>query len=217
VKRPEKPEYGFATVFETLSETIFPAPAALPAPWTSRRRFPDPVARFREALEAAHGEVRVVETLDEALSEVAELLEEIGAEVVVADSEAPLERFSLGAGRQVARVSTHNADPEAWRDLCARADAGVTSAEALLAETGSLVVSSGPGRSRLVSLLPPVHIAVVPAERIETDLFTWLAARSGRWPANTVLVSGPSKTGDIEQTLSVGVHGPKRLVAILYD
>jgi L-lactate utilization protein LutC len=217
VKRPGKPEYGFETLSETLSETLFPAPAALPAPWTSRRRFPDPVARFREALEAAHGEVRAVETLDEALAEVAELLEEIGAEVVVVDSEAPLERLSPGVGRHVERVSAHYADPEAWRALCARADAGITSAEALLAETGSLVVSSGPGRSRLASLLPPVHIAVVPAARMTTDLFTWLESRPGGWPANTVLISGPSKTGDIEQTLSVGVHGPKRLVAILYD
>ena len=213
------PETVFATLSETLSETMENRATALPPPWRSRRAFPDAVGRFRESLEAAHGEAIVAGTVGEALAEAGRQLREIGAKCVVANTEAPLEMLlpERGAGWQVERAGDHAAGPERWRELCAGADAGVTSAETLLAETGSLVVRSGPGRSRLVSLLPPVHIAIVPIGRMTSDLFTWLESRSGPWPANTVLISGPSKTGDIEQTLSVGVHGPKRLVVVLYN
>ncbi len=102
------------------------------------------------------------------------------------------------------------------RAFCAGADAGLTGADAALAETGTLVVSSGPGRSRLVSLLPAVHIALVPTACLTADLFTWTASRGGGMPASITLISGPSKTADIEQVMAIGVHGPKRLVVILF-
>jgi L-lactate utilization protein LutC len=212
------PETVFETISETLSETVGGPKPALPAPWQSRRTFSDPVRRFCEALEAAHGEPVVVGSLGGALGAAAGILDGLGAGLVVANSEPPLDGLAPGNGSawRVERAGSYEANPDGWRDRCARADAGVTSADALLAETGSLVISSGPGRSRLPSLLPPVHIAVVPTGRLTTDLFTWLETRPKTWAANTVLVSGPSKTGDIEQTLSVGVHGPKRLVVVLY-
>ena len=88
--------------------------------------------------------------------------------------------------------------------------------DAALAETGSLVVTSGAGKSRMATLLPPVHIAMLPESCLHMDLFTWTAAREGPLPANLTLISGPSKTADIEQTMAVGVHGPRRLIAIVY-
>jgi L-lactate utilization protein LutC len=214
VSRPANPQSTPETVSETHSETA----ATLPAPWRSRRNFPDPVRRFREALEQAHGETIVTDSLEAALAEVARLLREVGAITVVADSDPLLSGWAPSPDDRwrIERAGDYQEDKEGWRAVCARADAGITSAEALLAETGSLVVSSGPGRSRMVSLLPPVHVAVASAGLLTTDLFTWLAGRSGPWPANTVLISGPSKTADIEQTLSVGVHGPKRLVVVVY-
>ena len=51
--------------------------------------------------------------------------------------------------------------------------------------------------------------------RLTTDIFTWMKTHDRQFPANTVLVSGPSKTADIEQTMSVGVHGPKKLIVVL--
>jgi L-lactate utilization protein LutC len=102
------------------------------------------------------------------------------------------------------------------REFAASADVGITRVDAALAETGSLVISSGKWKGRVVSLLSPVHIAFAPVSRLTTDIFTWLVTRQNPWPANTVLVSGPSKTADIEQTLAVGVHGPKRVIVILY-
>ena len=102
------------------------------------------------------------------------------------------------------------------RAFCAEADAGLSGAGAALAETGSIIISSGPTNSRLATLLPPVHLALVPTSCLTADLFTWLAARRGEWPAALTMISGPSKTSDIEQTLITGVHGPKRFIVILY-
>ena len=103
------------------------------------------------------------------------------------------------------------------REFCARADVGLSGVEGALAETGSLIVHSGPGKSRLATLLPPVHVALVPVSCLMPDIFTWTAARNGKMPANLTLISGPSKSADIEFTLALGVHGPGRLVAVLYD
>jgi L-lactate utilization protein LutC len=100
--------------------------------------------------------------------------------------------------------------PEAGRAEAAEADFGVTGALWAAAETGSVVISAAPPGGRAPSLLPRVHIAVVPATRLVrtvADLFARIAAIPQR-PSNLVVVTGPSKTGDIENQLVTGVHGP---------
>ena len=95
-------------------------------------------------------------------------------------------------------------------------DAGFTTTRGGIAETGGLIVWPSPEEPRLLSLVPPVHIALLDTGAI-FDTFQE-AMRSQRWadamPPNALLVSGPSKTADIEQTLAYGVHGPKRLIVI---
>ncbi len=96
-------------------------------------------------------------------------------------------------------------------------DAGFTVVRSAIAETGSLVLWPSPEEPRLLSLVPPLHIALLHSAAIkETFLET---IREEGWglgmPANALLISGPSKTADIEQTLAYGVHGPKRLVVVL--
>jgi L-lactate dehydrogenase complex protein LldG len=95
----------------------------------------------------------------------------------------------------------------------AAACVGITSADACLAETGSIVLVSGPGRGRLASLLPPVHVALVTRALLVRSLPDVLAqqpqlAASG---SNLVCITGPSRTADIEHTLSRGVHGPREV------
>lgn len=89
---------------------------------------------------------------------------------------------------------------------------GITSCDWAVAETGSLVMCSGTGRERVASLLPPVHVAVVERRQIVPDLMDAVSglSRAGhqRLPSNVVLITGPSKTGDIELQLTTGVHGP---------
>jgi L-lactate dehydrogenase complex protein LldG len=96
-------------------------------------------------------------------------------------------------------------------------DVGVSTAQAAIAETGTLVLDSASERHRLVSLVPPVHIAVVNASAIvETlsDALTLLQKGKEISPAIT-FITGPSRTADIELTLTIGVHGPQELYVIV--
>ena len=194
---------------------------AAPGPWESRRDFSDLAARFEEALTKVGGEVHQAEDLEAALRVVGTLLVELAPEDVVLDGTLPLDQVDFQ--ERWPTIAWHRPekrdapDPAAWRGLCAQAELGVSGADAALAETGTIVLRSGPGRSRLATLLPPVHLALVPVERLQPDLFTWTASRAGRLPAGVTLVSGPSKTADIEQTLAIGVHGPKRFIVVLYQ
>ena len=104
-------------------------------------------------------------------------------------------------------------------ELFSGVEAGFTSTVSGIAETGGLLLTPGPEEPRLLSLVPPVHIALLRASTIQ-DSF-WSAVKALGWgrslPANALLISGPSKTADIEQTLAYGVHGPKRLIVVLMD
>ena len=97
--------------------------------------------------------------------------------------------------------------------------AGFTGTVGGIAETGGLLLTPGPTEPRLLSLVPPIHIALLRASTIQ-DSF-WSAVKNLGWgrslPPNALLISGPSKTADIEQTLAYGVHGPKRLIVVLVD
>jgi L-lactate dehydrogenase complex protein LldG len=106
-------------------------------------------------------------------------------------------------------------DADAPREDLLACEFGITSAQHGIAETGTLVLASGAERNRLISLVPDVHVAVLRAERILPDLRAALAAVKDD-PAVT-FITGPSRTGDIELTLVVGVHGPKELFVLLLD
>jgi L-lactate dehydrogenase complex protein LldG len=96
-------------------------------------------------------------------------------------------------------------------------DAGITSTMGAIADTGSLIVWPSVDEPRLMSLVPPIHIAVLEASKM-FDNFSTAVAKLG-WnknpPGNTLLISGPSKTADIEGILCYGVHGPKQLVVLV--
>jgi len=114
--------------------------------------------------------------------------------------------------------------PDKTRDNAHRAElatavVGVTGADGGLAATGSIVLTSGPGRGRLASLLTPIHVAVLKRSR----LFETLATYIGQHPeavtagANFVCITGPSRTADIEHVLARGVHGPKEIHVVMVD
>lgn len=192
-------------------------PATHPPAWRSRRAFADLAERFTAALSAAAGEVTRASSLAAALDALGQALAELQAARVAVDAEPPLDGVDLAARWPAVAWHIVGQTPGDLRAFCVDADAGLSSADAALAETGTLVVASGPGKSRMATLLPPVHIALVPTSRLTADLFTWTAGRGASLPANVTLISGPSKTADIEQTMAIGVHGPKRLIVILYE
>jgi len=108
-------------------------------------------------------------------------------------------------------------DREELRALCATVDVGITSADYALADTGTLVMIASPAEARLVSLLPPEHIAVVPRGRILSgldELFSILP-NPAEQTSSMVLITGPSRTADIEQILVRGVHGPGKITVVV--
>jgi L-lactate utilization protein LutC len=94
-------------------------------------------------------------------------------------------------------------------------DLGVTGCDCLVAQTGSIFVSTRSAGGRALSVLPPVHLVLARREQLVPDLpaaVALLRQRYGnRWPSALTLISGPSRTADIEKTLVLGAHGPKRL------
>ncbi|WP_186139066.1 LutC/YkgG family protein [Burkholderia gladioli] len=95
---------------------------------------------------------------------------------------------------------------------------GITGCFCASAETGSLVLLSGPDTHASAALLPETHLVVVPASRIvagHEDAFALIRAERGELPRAVNIVSGPSRTGDIEQTIILGAHGPYRVHAII--
>ena len=106
---------------------------------------------------------------------------------------------------------------QAPRTMQALADVGVTGCDAAVAETGSLVMFSGPGRSRAASLLPPFHIAIVERSRLHFSMAEVFEAFRDRLEgsASCTFITGPSRTADIELTLTLGIHGPGRVAVIV--
>ncbi|WP_313951803.1 lactate utilization protein [Accumulibacter sp.] len=105
-----------------------------------------------------------------------------------------------------------------WKkELFEDTDAGLTSTRGGIAETGTLIVWPDASEPRLMSLVPPIHFAVLDADQLHDTLFDAMSVQ--RWsddmPTNALLVSGPSKTADIQVTLAYGAHGPKELVVLL--
>jgi L-lactate dehydrogenase complex protein LldG len=103
------------------------------------------------------------------------------------------------------------------RELFEDVDAGFTSARCGIADTGSLVLWPDEREPRLMSLVPPIHFVLLDAATIQPDLQSVMATQGwGRGlPSNVLLISGPSKTADIQQTLAYGAHGPKELIVLV--
>jgi L-lactate dehydrogenase complex protein LldG len=105
------------------------------------------------------------------------------------------------------------------KEACAGADIGITSLDYALAATGSFVMLASPNEARLVSLLPPAHIAIFPRSLILANLDELLSIlpRPADQTSSMVLITGPSRTADIEQILVRGVHGPGEIYAVIVE
>ncbi|HXV99672.1 MAG TPA: lactate utilization protein [Anaerolineae bacterium] len=180
---------------------------------------------FARELQALSGHVHILEDTESVAAVILEILKRHQAEQIIAWDETglgvPWLRGAL-AEAAITVVDNHLAVDAEGRRACLSALDGVlvglTGAQGGLADTGSLALVSGPGRGRLASLLPPVHIALLPLHRLYPSLPAFLAANPTAATAgsNLVFITGPSRTADIELTLSMGVHGPKEIHAIIF-
>lgn len=177
------------------------------------------VARFRACLEAVRALVHVTPR-DGVGALLRRLVEERAIRRLLYGADgpvAPLLRAAFAGGGGTALLG-YDAEIESWKeDLFYGIDAAVTSSLGGIAETGSVILWPDAAEPRLMSLVPPVHFVLVEAAQIHATLDE--AMRAQRWaermPTNALLISGPSKSADIEQTLAYGVHGPKELVVIV--
>ena len=137
----------------------------------------------------------------------------------------PIDRMLSSLGIEVRVLAqASGSSRETLRQQAVRADLGITGADYAIAETGSVVLLPRHGLSRLVSLLPPIHVAIVrPQEVVESleDLFLLrrLAFYQGDGDMGSYMnfITGPSRTADIEQTLVTGVHGPKEAHLLILE
>ncbi len=168
------------------------AKAPVPDPPPVRIELPAPVdrvAQFTAALEALAGKVTVVANLAAAKQAVDQIV----------------------AGRSFIDRYEQNA--------CATAEFGINTADYALADTGSLVFLSESGESRLISLLPPRHIAIVAKNKILSgldELFS-LVPQPAAKSSSMVIITGPSRTADIEMRLVRGVHGPGEIHVMIVE
>ena len=189
-----------------------------------------PVQQFAAELEALHGHVHHCSSPDEARAMLRSLLasHEVTRALHWDPAELPLDGVDtildelairtaggdiLGVADRAARLLALEPVP-----IC------ISGADAAIAESGSIVVMSGRGRPRLASLLPPIHIALLPQECIVRTLPEAFDLLRQRWGpevvqrrSNVTVITGPSRSADIEQSLTLGVHGPKEVHAIIWQ
>jgi L-lactate dehydrogenase complex protein LldG len=138
----------------------------------------------------------------------------LDGKAAVASNAAFLAECGIGS---LAGVRSGFHDRDELKAACAAAALGITGADYALADTGTLVMISSAEEARMVSLLPPVHLAIMPKERILTgldELLTLLPLPS-EVSSSMVLITGPSRTADIEQILVRGVHGPGEIHVVV--
>ena len=139
-------------------------------------------------------------------------INDLAARIVELCRSGGLRRIALSAGGIIERLKLRDVlhGAQVWTDITRDDlydfDASVTDVVAAVAETGSLVVCESPRHGRALSLVPAVHIAIVEAKQIVGDLLDLFENGASD---NAVIITGPSKTADIEMTLVTGVHGPK--------
>lgn len=177
------------------------------------------IARFTERMQAVRAEVHQCEDR-RWLSVLTQICQQKGINDLLysADTQWSAELQQAEQNQNFPQLNTYASDIEEWKeDLFYNTDASITTTLCGIAETGTLVLWPSEHEPRLMSLVPPVHIALLEVDKLYTtftevvDVQKW----AGQMPTNALLVSGPSKSADIEQTLAYGVHGPKELIIIL--
>ena len=179
-------------------------------------------ARFRHFIELAHAEVHAV-TAENWPDKLAAVLDARRIERLLVAEGTPHGETALDElPRHGIECSTYDMAIEAWKtEMFTATPASLTAARAAIAETGTLILWPDTKEPRLMSLVPPVHIVLLDASKIYNTFFEamseegWADTQTPGLPTNALLISGPSKTADIQQTLAYGAHGPKELIVLM--
>lgn len=172
---------------------------------------------FKEKAEALASEVKLFKTEKEALNFIKDYLKEnldpSKEEGVVWYNERFLEeRLKEDLVREFPQISF-----EITPEVASKAKIGINEVEGAIAETGSLIEISDRIQKRLVSTLPEIHLAILSKSKIFPDLKTALKALRSNLHTYVTFISGPSRTADIERVLTIGVHGPEKLIILCIE
>jgi len=191
-----------------------PARFEKPLNWSQEER----IERFTERMRAVRGEVHRVKRADW-VNWITTEMEKRGLGRGLVGTGRIGEQFAAGTAPTI-QVTRYDRPIEQWKKrLFNDIEFSITGSLGGLAETGSLVLWPDAEEPRLMSLVPPLHIALLEADKLYQN-FADLVARenwSNGMPTNALLISGPSKTADIEQTLAYGIHGPKALLTLILE
>ncbi len=173
---------------------------------------------FKTKAEAVSAEVHRCATRREALAFIVGFLRTES----VADTAQP---FAVWANSSLLNVGDlyelSHAVPgltfEVTRESATGAKIGISEVEWAISNTGTLVTDAGPVERRLVSSLPVIHVAIVPTGAIQPDMSSVFAKFNPAQSGYISMITGPSRTADIERVLTIGVHGPSRLIIVFVD
>lgn len=189
------------------------------APPTPELGRADKVARFKRLMEAMHAEVVLTDSRNWRIA-LKDLVRKRRLNGLLYAPGTPLgNALETGWDSDLPPLVGYSQEVEQCKERLFAIDAGITSAKGGIADLGALILWPNAREPRLMSLVPAIHIAVLEAARIHDSLAE--AMRQERWaeqmPTNALLISGPSKTADIELVLTFGVHGPKELIVLIVD
>lgn len=195
-----------------------PSPdAAIAAHYASlpRTAKADLAREFAEKITAWHAEVHVVPRG----AWVEKLKDVVAAKGIASLLYAPATAHGKALeGAGVQGLKPYDKPIDGWKqELFENVDAAITGTRGAIAETGTMIVWPDADEPRLMSLVPPIHIALVDADTVVPTLYDAITQQkwSAGLPTNALLITGPSKTADIQQTLAYGAHGPKELIVLL--
>lgn len=181
-------------------------------------------AQFIDNFQSVGGHTARLASMEEAKAFIVNKTVELGAKYIVRQNESELAALELEEELKrrlpEAELKAWNTDEEhAWMAEAAQADIGIVMADHAVAYTGSITVLSANNKGRSVSLLPTVMFFIIPVDRLHTRLGEVLGGfdQAGReaLPAGIHFISGPSRSSDIENDLTIGVHGPGVVYALL--
>jgi L-lactate dehydrogenase complex protein LldG len=174
------------------------------------------LALFTRLSESLRSELRVCENMEAAAQAIAELAKEGAWRSIALHKGSLLDVIEPLLPGSLSRL---HVDAGYDKDSLESCDAGITECELLVAQTGSVCVTSKDSGGRVLSVLPPHHIVLARQSQLVTDLteaYASLAAKyRDSYPSMISFITGPSRTGDIERILVLGAHGPKRLTILL--
>ncbi len=170
---------------------------------------------FTRSAEAVGCSVDTAETMDVARTKVIQILQSYSAKVVWMWTTPLLKSMNLEEellDSGITFVSGKAGEIHLWE----QGEVGITEVDYGIAETGTMVLGGGAGRPRSASLLPSIHLGLLPVSRILPSLKSFFHLNHSAFKSNTFFfITGPSRTADIEQTLTLGVHGPRRVHILL--